>query len=43
MEFFELALFVIVELDLDNPLDAAAADHHRHADIEVVDAILALR
>ena len=32
---------VVVELDLDDLLDAAGADHARHADVEVVDAILA--
>ena len=36
----ELGLLVTVELDLDDALDAAGADHHRHADIDVVDAIL---
>ena len=30
-----------VEVDLDDALDAAGADHHRHADIHVLDAVLA--
>ena len=37
----KFSLGLVVQLDLDDPLDAAGADHHRHADIEVVDAILA--
>ena len=31
----------VVELDLDDPLDAAGAEHARHADVEIVDAVLA--
>ncbi len=31
-----------VELDLDDALDALGADHHRHADIEVLHAVFAL-
>src|SRR5438874_8190320 len=39
--FVEGGLLVAIELQFDNALDAAAADHHRHADIEVLDGILA--
>src|SRR6202040_3398827 len=38
----EHAALGAVELDLDDALDALAADHHRHADIEVLDAIFAI-
>jgi hypothetical protein len=37
----EVRLGFRVQLDLDDLLDAAGANHARHADIEVVDAILA--
>ena len=36
-----IGLLVRVHLDLDHLLDAACADDHRHADIEVVDPVLA--
>jgi hypothetical protein len=38
---WKFSLRLVVELDLDDPLDAAGADHDGHADIEVVDAVLA--
>src|SRR5262245_16292319 len=31
-----------IELDMDDALDAAFTDHHRHADIEALHAILAV-
>src|SRR5437868_4730243 len=31
-----------VQLDLDDPLDAAGAEHDRHSDEQVLDAVLAL-
>src|SRR3984957_11880173 len=31
-----------VELDFDDALDTLAADHHRHADIEILDAVFAV-
>src|SRR5690348_5133019 len=37
----EHLLFALVELDLDDALDAAGADHHGNADIGALDAILA--
>ena len=37
----EHGLLVGVQLDLDDLLDAAFADDHRHADIEILDAVLA--
>ena len=37
----ETGLGLIVQFDLDDLLNAARADDHRHADIEVVDAVLA--
>src|SRR4051794_19193994 len=40
--FFERRLLLRVELDLDDALDTAGADHHRHADIEVAHPVLAL-
>src|SRR6476659_9839722 len=30
------------EVDLDDALDALGADHHRHADIEIADAVFAV-
>ena len=38
--FVEGCLFFAIERDLDDALDAAGADHHRHANIEVPDAVL---
>src|SRR5712692_8466140 len=38
--FVELGFLVAVEADLDDTLDPAGADHHRHPDIEVLDAVL---
>src|ERR1700687_2510443 len=38
--FVEFGLLVTVEADLDNALDTACADHHRHPDIEILDAVL---
>src|SRR5688500_10477064 len=32
----EVRLGALVELDLDDPLDSACADHHRHSDVEIV-------
>jgi hypothetical protein len=37
----EVCASLVVEVDLDDALDAARADHHRDSDIEVVDAVLA--
>src|SRR5436190_17749595 len=37
----EARLLVALEVELDYALDPAAADHHRHADIEVLDPVLA--
>ena len=31
----------LFSVDLDDALDAAGADHHRHADIDALDAVLA--
>src|SRR5664279_3568469 len=39
---FELATFTTAELDLDDALDALGADHHRHADIKVLEAVFAV-
>src|SRR6185437_14564679 len=39
--FVEHLPFAAVESDLDDPLDAAGADHRRYADIEILDAVLA--
>src|SRR3977135_1193356 len=39
--FVEARLLVALEVELDDALDAAAADHHRHPNIEVLDAVLA--
>ena len=39
----EHLLLGLVEVDLDDALDAAGADHGRHADIGVLDAVLALK
>src|SRR5271166_4790842 len=39
--FVEGRLLLAIERDLDDPLDAAGADHHRDADIEVAYAVLA--
>src|SRR5205807_2283687 len=33
-------LFLAVEVELDDALDPASADHYRHPDIEVLDAVL---
>src|SRR5439155_23854235 len=38
--FVEFGLLVAIEADLDDALDPAGADHHRHTDIEVLDAVL---
>src|SRR5437660_11952807 len=38
--FVEFGLLLAVEADLDDALDPAGADYHRHADIEVLDAVL---
>src|SRR5205807_7569115 len=38
--FVEFGLLLAVEADLDDALDPAGADHHRHPDIEVLDAVL---
>ena len=40
--FVEGRLLLAIELDLDDALDAAGADHDRHADIEVLDPVLAV-
>src|SRR6185503_5451264 len=40
--FFEHRALAAVELDLDDALDALGADHNRHADIEVLDAVFAI-
>src|SRR5208283_2395837 len=37
--FFKHLLFGWIECNLDNFLDAIGADHHRHADIKIPDAI----
>src|SRR5215813_5612257 len=39
----EHLLFLGIELDLDDTLDALFADHHRHADIEALHAVLAIQ
>ena len=39
----EHRLLLGVQLDLDDALDAAGADHHRHADIEALDAVFAVQ
>ena len=39
----ELRQLVLVEVELDDLLDAAAAQRRRHADVDVVDAVLAGR
>ena len=40
--FVEHRALGAVELDLDDALDALGADHRRHADIEILDAIFAV-
>src|SRR5665811_1596047 len=37
------ATFTTAELDLDDALDALSADHHRHADIKVLDPVFAVQ
>src|SRR6202166_656449 len=39
---FEHVAFGAVELDLDDALDALGANHHRHADVKILDAVLAI-
>src|SRR6266498_615200 len=39
--FVEVGLFLAFQVELDDALDPAGADHHRHADIEILDAVLA--
>src|SRR5882762_6997371 len=38
--FVEFGLLLTVEADLDDALDPAGADHHRHPNIKVVDTVL---
>src|SRR6516165_7433546 len=40
--FVERRLLLAIELDLDDALDTAGADHHRHADIEAAHPVLAV-
>ena len=40
--FLEHGALGAVELDLDDALDALGADHHRHADIEILHAVFAV-
>src|SRR5829696_7358052 len=40
--FLEHGAFRAVELNLHDALDALGADHGRHADIEILDAVLAI-
>src|SRR3546814_6357222 len=37
----EACLGLARQFDLDDALDTARADHHRHADIQVIDTVLA--
>src|SRR3546814_7435181 len=37
----EACLGLALQFELDEALDTARADHHRHADIQVIDTVLA--
>ena len=41
--FIEGSFLAAVELDLKDPLDTAGANHRRHANIDTLDAILAVQ
>src|SRR5689334_18034742 len=40
--FLERVTFRAVERNFDDALDALAADHHRHADVKILDAVFAV-